>query len=71
MKYIVTMFILIANSFMILFKEGLFVASTDIFDGETCIILNIEKKVRHLRQLHHNRYGLSLQKLKLTSILNN
>ena len=44
MKYISTMFILIANSFVILFKEGLFVASTDIFDGETCIILNIETK---------------------------
>ena len=49
MKYISTMFILIANSFMILFNEGLFVASTDIFDGETCIILNIEKKSQALK----------------------
>ena len=44
MNYINTMFILIANSFMILFKKGLFTALTDIFDGESCIILNIEKK---------------------------
>ena len=49
MKYISIMFILIANSFMILLKKGLFMASTDTFDGESCIILNIEKKSQALK----------------------